>query len=107
MRQLGRNRNTSDQANVTDPIAINTGTSVILAAANPDRIFFHVNNDANDLAFWVKLQSASTDNDKKGIFCDKEAKGRFDWEMPSDNIYTGEISAISDDSNQNLYVTEY
>lgn len=105
--QLGRNINKADIATVSDAIAVNTSTSVKVADANPDRIFLHINNDANDLAFWIKLQPASIDNDKKGIFADKEAKGRFDWEMPSDNIYTGEISVVSDASNQNIYVTEY
>ena len=106
-KTIGRTQNTSDSASVNDGIALNGSTSVVIADANPKRIFFEVNNNFSDKAVWIKLQPADDDNDKKGIFLNEKEKGRTHWEMPPDNIYTGEISAIADSSNPTVYVTEY
>ena len=102
-----RTRNTNDVAIVSVGVTLNTATSVIIAAANPNRVFFHVNSDFPDKACWIKLQAATVDNVKKGIFLNEKEKGITQWEMPSDNIYTGEISAIAEDGNPIAYVTEF
>lgn len=103
----GRNRNANDVASISSGTTLNSTTSVVIAVANPDRIAFHVNNNFSDKACWVKLQTAATDNDKKGIFLNEKEKGSTEWDMPADNIYTGEISAIADSGNPVVYITEY
>ena len=105
--EIGGNTNTNDTAVVADGITLNATTSTIIAAANTDRIFFHVDNNFSDKAVWIKLQAASVDNDDKGIFLNEKEKGVTKWEMPPDNIYTGEISAIADEGAPVVYVTEY
>ncbi len=52
---------------------------------------------------WLKLQSASTDNDKKGIIL---LSGDY-FEMSADNVYPGEISAIVESGTEDVYITEY
>lgn len=105
---IGRNVNTNDTTLVPDGIVLNATTSVKIADANPDRIFFRVDNNFNNMAVWVKLQAASVDDDQKGIFLQALAlRGFTIWEMPPDNIYTGEISAIADAGNPEVFVTEY
>jgi len=104
---IGRNTNRNDTASVPAGIILNATTSTVIAAANADRMFFHVDNNFSDKAVWIKLQAASVDNDDKGIFLNEKEKGVTKWEMPPDNIYTGEISAIADDGNPTVYVTEY
>ena len=103
MKKIGRNRNTNDTAEISDGIPINQNTSTVIAPANPERSFIHINNDGENKESWIKLQAASIDNDMKGIFL----KGRSDWQMPMDNIYTGEISAIGAVGTSTLYITEY
>lgn len=104
---VGRNTNRNDTATVAAGITLNAATSTKLADANADRIFFRVDNDSNN-AVWVKLQVATVDNDQKGIFVQDFPLGAFTfWEMPPDNIYTGEISAIADSDAPEVFVTEY
>jgi len=103
----GRTFNTNTEATVT-AIPLNSSTSTVISAANPDRLFFYVNNGVEpDKACWIKLHAASLDNTKHGILLHEGEKGVGDWAMPVDNAYTGEISAIADDSNCTVYVTEY
>ena len=105
----GRNTNTNDVATIPAGIVLNATTTVIIAAANPDRISFFVDNNSSVKQVWVKLQPASTDNDKKGIFLSarNDLGGSTQWSMDTDNIYTGEISAIADSGNPIVYITEY
>lgn len=107
--KIGSNRNTNEIANVKSPIATNATTSVKIADANPNRLFFHVNNDSELERVWIKLQPAADDNDKKGIMLSKrnDGIGTNSWEMPVGEKYTGEICAISDSGTPNVYVTEY
>ena len=106
-KRINKNRNTNDEATLSDAIVLSNTTSTKIANANPNRIFFYVTNNGAADAIWIKLQAASTDNDQKGIFLNEKEKGRTSWQMPSDNIYTGEISAIAVDGNPIVYVTEY
>ena len=95
-------RNTNATANMPTAVSLNSSTSTTLIAANAKRIFFGVSNDS-PLKVWIKFQAASVDNDKKGILLQSNAY----WEMPIENTYTGEISAINDAGASDVNVTEY
>ena len=101
-KSIGRNTNTTDSASLSDAIALNALTSTKIADANDKRIFFCISNDSN-VDIMLKLQGASLDNDKKGIVVYRKGY----WEMPVDNIETGEISAIAKNGNPNIFTTEY
>jgi len=103
--QTGRTINTHDEATQGSVTAI--GTSITVIAANPERIYFSINNGAASESCWVKLQAASVDNVKEGEFLAEKGEGRTFWEMPPDNIYTGEISVIRENSNVIVFFTEY
>ncbi len=105
--KIGRNRNTNDNADVSGAIALNSSTATTVSSANDERIFFHVDNDNAANGFWVRLYPAAQDNLKQGIFVTGKTGNRSFWDMPIDNIYTGEISAISVAANPDAYVTEY
>jgi hypothetical protein len=105
-KTIGRNINFSDTATLSSAIVLNATTSTKVADAvelpNQLRInFTFTNNSSQDV--WLKFQAASVDNDKKGILIFK----RTVYEMPTDNVYHGEISAIADNGTPNVYVTEY
>lgn len=102
-----RTKNTNDVANISGAILLDALTSVKIADANPDRIFFCVNNDDGVQAVFIKLQAASIDNIAKGIFLTRKTGSHIAWQMPSDNIYTGEISAIAVAGTPSVFVTEY
>jgi len=106
-KRIERRANTTDEAIIGSGITLNTSTSVKIADANADRLFFDVNNDDASQGFWVKLQAASVDDDKKGIFITSKTGARPFWCMPVDNIYTGEISAIAVAATPTAYITEY
>jgi len=100
-KTIGRNLNVTDTATLSNAIGLNSTTSTKIADALSNRIVFILSNPSTK-NIWVKLQAASVDNDKKGIFIPRNGY----WEMPTDNIYTGEISAIADNGAPNVYVTE-
>ena len=106
-KNIGANINITDEATISGAIALNATTSTVIAAANPNRIFFYVTNNGSSDAVWIKLQAATTDNDKKGIWIEKKEVAESFWQMPTDNIYTGEISAIANTNGPNVYITEY
>ena len=99
---IRRNRNENDTAVIGSAIALNASTSTTIITTNTSRTYFIFNNPSNK-DVWLKLQAASVDDDKKGIFIEK---GGF-WIMPCDTIYNGEISAIADIDAPNVYYTEY
>ena len=102
MSRLGRNRNTTEDAN-SNTIALNNTTSTKIADANVNRIFLRVDNTSVGITIYIKLQKTSTDDVVEGIIV---LGGKF-WEMPSDNIYTGEISGIASANSPEITVTEY
>lgn len=105
--RINRVANINDTATITT-IVLNSTTSTKIADANTRRMFFHVNNGVEpDKACWIKLHAAIVDNTKHGIVVHEGAKGVGGWEMPPDNIYTGEISAIAEAEPCTVYVTEY
>jgi len=100
-KKIERNRDTNTASTVAD-IALNASTSTTIIAANADRIFFSLSNStSNDV--WLKLQSASVDNTKNGIFIPKNSY----WEMSTGTIYTGEISAIAEVDSPTINALEY
>lgn len=110
---IGRTINTNDTA-TTSSVALNSTTAVKIADANPKRTFFHVtiNGSSTGVSIFIKLQAASVDNEKVGIwigrFLDEDGSYfKVCWEMPPDNIYTGEISAIVTSGTHTVYITEY
>lgn len=105
--KIERNINTNDTAAVNSGVTLNANTSVKIADANPDRIYLYITNDGATDAVWIKLQATGDDNDKKGIYLNKKGTSPNIWEMPTDNIYTGEICAIADANTPIAYVTEY
>ncbi len=105
--QIGSSINTNDVADISSGVSLNSTTSTKIADANDRRIFFCVNNNDNNNGVWIKLQAASVDNDKKGIFLTKKTGARIFFDMPPGNIYTGEISAIAEASSPTIFTTEY
>lgn len=103
--QIGKNRNSNDDVTVLDPKTLNSSTTITILGADPDRNWIYITNGFSDKACWIKLQAASVDNDKKGIFLNEKEKGITHWESPSKLDVTGEISAIADSGNPQIYIT--
>lgn len=99
--------NTKAEALIAAPVTVTNAASVKIADANPDRMFFCVHTDGDNKAVWVKLQPATVDNDKKGIWVEAKIGALNFWQMIPDNIYTGEISAIANGGDVNVFITEY
>jgi hypothetical protein len=107
-RKTGRTRNFNEISAISSAISLNDTTSTTLSVANSERIFWAVSiptaaGPGLTVQIWLKLQSASIDNDKKGI---NLSSGDY-WEMPVDNIYTGEISAIVENGTEDVFITEF
>lgn len=100
-----RTTNTNDTVSMTS-VALNATTSTKIAdaaASNTEaRISFTVDNPSSQ-DVWIKFQAASVDNDKKGYFLPKKSSRNMD----TDNIYTGEISAIAVSGTPTIYINEY
>lgn len=113
MFKVGRNINSNTEASVRT-IEINSVTATTISAINLERIFFHVSLEpgiTNEDAF-IRLYPAGTDDLSKGMVLSRDTFGNSNlfkpaWEMTPDNVYTGEISAISLNGTFNLLVTEY
>lgn len=61
---------------------------------------------------FIRLYPASDDNDHKGVVITRDTFGNSNlfkpgWRMSADNIYTGEISALSSVGSVDIHVTEY
>jgi hypothetical protein len=110
---IGRNTNTNDVATVTS-YTLDSVTATTISVANPKRIYFSVCLDSGitDEDVAIRLYPAATDNIAKGEFLTRrnasnDANFRPSWAMPVDNIYTGEISAITNSGTMVVHVTEY
>ena len=101
MLNRGTRYNRNDEATLSS-VVLNSSTSTLVKAAGNGFLFFSVSNVSNHNV-WLKLQSAATDNDKKGIYI---PKGSY-WEMSAQNNYEGEISAISQSNGPTIYITQY
>lgn len=92
----------SSNSSVISSIVLNNTTAVKISDANVDRTFFVVsNNSGQDI--WIKLQAAAINNNKNGMFLFR----RTIYEMPIENVYKGEISAIADNGDPTIFITEY
>lgn len=103
-RQQRRIRNTNDVAAITDENEITVNVAVLAASANPDRMYFAITTLVRGA--FVRFIPTATDNAiRKGI----PLVAGLTYEMPTDNIYTGEISIINKKNNEKpiFYVTEY
>ncbi|MBL4820129.1 MAG: hypothetical protein JKY98_03925 [Gammaproteobacteria bacterium] len=100
--RIGQNINVKDKAVLSGNIALNSSTAVTIQAIDLRRIFWSVSNPEN-FAIYVKLQAASIDNDKNGIYI----AGNGYWEMPSGDKYTGEICAIAASDTPEVFTTQY
>ena len=98
--------NSNTESEVT-AVTLNTTTAVTLVPINDRRIMFEVNNNNASHAFWLRFYPAAQDNLKQGIYISSKAWNRTFYTMPVDNIYTGEISAISETDSPIAYITEY
>lgn len=99
---LRRNFNQKSATTLSSGITVST-TSVTAQAANTDRRYLAISATGNDV--FVKLQAASDDDDSKGeMLPDGET-----WRMPTEAIYTGEVSCIKDGvgPDATIFVTEY
>ena len=92
--------NTSDTATVSDAITVTSTTSVKISDAEEHRVGIGIY--VKDAPVWIKMQPASTDNDKKGFYL---PAGQM-LEMNCLSMYTGEISAIAEGADAEIYVTE-
>ena len=113
MIDIGRNVNSNDVATVTT-YEINSVTATVISVSNPLRIAFSacLDSDITSVDAFIRLYPAATDNIKRGEVLTRDTFGnsslfRPSWTMTPDNIYTGEISAISLSGIVFIHVTEY
>lgn len=102
-RLIGRNVNQDDDAIVSDPITIGNTAQTVLAP-NPERLYVAISARQRDV--FVRFMPASEEpNNSKGILVPRNNT----YELPTDNIYTGEISVITVQGVQTakIYVTEF
>ena len=108
-----RTTNTNDVAIVTS-VQINSVTATTISVSNSDRISFTASLDENsvDVDVAIRYYPAAQDNDFMGDVLKRFTQGnnnlyKSNHKMCTDNIYTGEISAISNNGTHNIYITEY
>lgn len=106
--KVGRNINIQDTV-VTTTVTVNAATATTLLAANPDRLWAKVCVDAGGgfVEVFIRDYAAATDNIKKGeIISRTNGKIYTVYKTVTDNIYTGEISAISVAGGFDVHVME-
>lgn len=96
-----RTRNTTTTATQA-AVTINSSTSAKIVDLNLDRVYLRIDNVGNQ-GVHLKLQAAAVDNLKVGIYIPSDGF----WEMPTDNIYTGEVSGIAASDGPTVHYTEY
>jgi len=101
LKILNKSVNVGGDPVLSDAIALNATTSTTIAVENIERVNFFFSNPSQNRDVWLKLQAASVDNKKNGIFVPRNGY----WEMP-ESKYKGEISAIADSGNPDVYYTE-
>lgn len=97
---IGRTRNTNDTVDISSAVAVNSSTAVVLDIAREKRIFFSVTADRD---IWIRFRIANSDNNKDGIPIPRNGY----WEMPTDAVYTGEISAMTETGSGVINVVAY
>lgn len=107
--RIGRNINTNPIATTT-VVTLNNATATKIADANPDRISLevHVDGVMGNNSIFIKPQPAAIDNIKAGYWTGKQGVAfKTSWPMSTDNIYTGEVSAIVSGNDIDVMVMEY
>lgn len=104
--KIGRNVNTNDEASVGSVTTISGANASVASAVNSSRIYFGIWVQRRDA--WLRFQPASDDpSERKGI---KILRNNY-YELPTDNIYTGEISILADGAapsqSAEISITEY
>lgn len=111
-----RTINTNNEANVPLLITANATTAVTVIGINLERTFFEIDilPKMTDVCVFIRLYEAAQDDIMRGAWIGRFTFGnstffREHWRMPTDNIYTGEISVIllAGDPNEDVYITEY
>jgi len=106
---IGRNINRNETATQAT-IELNSSTATKIADANLFRTVLEIYIDpgAGNNMIFIKTQAAGVDNLKQGPWLGKDGViyENF-WKMATDNIYTGEVSAISNSGTPTVFVTEY
>lgn len=100
-KTIGRNVNKTDVGGDKSPVTLNSSTATKILDANDDRISYTISNP-NSQDVWIKEQAATVDNLKQGKILFK----RSVYESPTDNIYTGEVSAISVSGSPSVFPGE-
>ena len=110
---IGRNQNKNDTAVVTT-VEVNDTTAAVVVAANPARIHITINLDGGtaEEEVFVRFYPAADDNLKRGMVIKRKIIGATSINDPrvtmdGDNVYTGEISAISESGTFDLHITEF
>lgn len=93
----------TDSVTMPAIIALNDTTSTTLVSANDNRIGLIISNAHVANGFYIKFQSATVDNDKKGFFLDA---GKT-FELPKDFLYKGEICAIARNDSPTATIIEW
>ena len=109
---IGRNQNVNDTSVVTT-VTINSVTATKLLDPNPNRLWVRISLPfgTSDIACMIREYAASIDNIKHGEILQRHTLGNENLFKPcyytfGDNVYTGEISAISDSGSFDLHITE-
>lgn len=108
----GRNINTTDEV-VTTTVTINSVTATTLVADNPDRLWLRISLDSGlaDVEAFIREYPAADDNIEHGELLIRNTFATNSLYNPlyktdPDNVYTGEVSAISVLGSFNLHVME-
>ena len=102
--KTGRNINTREAANVVNEVKITVNTAVTAVAVNSKRLFLAISIQDKDA--YIRFMPAATEpSERKGIYIKKNVT----YELPTDNIYTGEISIINKKNGEKpiYFITEF
>lgn len=112
-RLEGGNINRNDEA-ITEIVEINSTTATKLLDVNSKRMYAAVwlIPDNSNLSVYVRKYPAADDNIKKGAVLTRDTLSNSNlftplWETKASNVYTGEISAISESGTFNVIVEEF
>ena len=95
-----RNANVYNTTSLTS-VTLNDTTSTIILVANTDRLSYSISNPGGS-QIYIKEQPASTDNDKKGEIIWVRSSGSSE----PDQMYHGEVSAITESGNITILIKE-
>jgi hypothetical protein len=109
----GRNINSNTAASVTT-VEINSVTATTISAANNDRISFRacLAPGTIDEDVVIRYYPAATDNIFQGDVLTRHTAGNANLFRPVhfmdvDNVYYGEVSAMTLNGTHELFITEY